>query len=130
MGLEHAKHNESLCKELSEKKVYFDWIVTTAFYSALHYVEHQLFPLTVGPSTFSSFDTYYSRFKVNNDNKHYARKRLVYSNISSDAGAAYNWLMDNCWTAKYYDYTTCEQDADIAIQKLEKIKAAMTKSLV
>jgi len=123
MSLDHAMHNEELCYLLNNDKKFCDWVVTTAFYSSLHYSEYQLFPFKIGPTEYSSFDVYYNAFKSNNDNKHDARKRLVYSNINSKAGAAYNWLKDLCWTARYYDYQITKEEADAAVEKLQIVKA-------
>ncbi|MBB6131424.1 hypothetical protein [Mucilaginibacter lappiensis] len=127
MSLNHAKHNEDLCNKLNIDKKFCDWIVTTAFYSALHYSEYQLFPFKIGPTEYASFDLYYDAFKTSRDNKHDTRKRLVYSNINATAGAAYNWLKDLCWTARYYNYMITEQEADVAVSKLEIIKTHLSK---
>lgn len=127
MSSDHALHNEELASELLLGKKYYDWVITTAFYSALHYSEFQLFPFQFGPSEYSCFDDWYPAFKSNQDNKHDARKRLVYSNISATAGAAYNWLKDECWTARYYDYTANEEYAKTAILKLKIVKAELSK---
>ncbi|RYX87218.1 hypothetical protein EON73_01810 [bacterium] len=130
MSLNHAKHNEDLCNKLHGDQCYFDWIITTAFYSALHYSEYQLFPFILGPTEYTNFDVYYDAFKRNKDNKHDARKRLVYSNINPQAGAAYNWLKDLCWTARYYDYDITKEEADIALNKLNIIKSHISKNII
>lgn len=127
MSLAHAQHNEALCNKLYTERSFFDWVVTTAFYSALHYSEFQLFPFSIGPTEYADFDIYYGIFKSLNDNKHDARKRLVYSNIHSKAGAAYNWLKDLCWTARYYDYDISVDEAREAVNKLNIIKSYLTK---
>jgi hypothetical protein len=127
MSLAHAQHNEELCDHLNVDKKFRDWIVTSAFYSALHYVEYQLFPFTIGPTEYQTFDVYYGAFKKNNDNKHDARKRLVYSNVHSKAGAAYNRLKDLCWTARYYDYDIEEEESNTAVIDLGIVKSYITK---
>ncbi|HEY5325673.1 MAG TPA: hypothetical protein VIJ27_01630 [Mucilaginibacter sp.] len=127
MSLAHAKHNEALCNKLNDEKVYFDWVVTTAFYSALHFSEYQLFPFSIGPTEYPDFDVYYGVFKSLRDNKHDARKRLVYSNIHSKAGSAYNWLKDLCWTARYYDYDISIAEANESVNKLNTLKTYLTK---
>lgn len=38
MSKEHEQHNEELCDFLIADGKFTDWIVTTSFYSALHYV--------------------------------------------------------------------------------------------
>lgn len=44
MPLNHAKHNYEVCFFLYEKTKYNDWIITTAYYSAIHFVYYKLFP--------------------------------------------------------------------------------------
>lgn len=127
MTAEHASHNERLANELLEGKKYFDWVITTSFYSALHYSEFQLFPLKFGPTDYTCFEDWYHAFKNTKDNKHDARKRLVYSNIDAKAGAAYNWLKDECWSARYFSYTATEEDAKEAIRRLNILKTHITK---
>jgi len=33
-----AQRNEQLSKKLKNEGIYLDWVITTAFYAALHYV--------------------------------------------------------------------------------------------
>lgn len=127
MSLDHAKHNQELCVHLNTDKKFTDWIVTTAFYSALHYVEYQLFPFKIGPTEYINFDVYYDAFKKDKDNKHDARKRLVYSNVHSKAGSAYSFLKDLCWTARYYDYEVSVEESDQALVKLNEIISHISK---
>lgn len=130
MSLNHAKHNEELCKKLYHEKHFFDWVITTAFYSALHYSESKLFPMQYGSVIYYSFDRYYQAFKMQNDNKHNARKRLIYSNVHVSAGAAYSWLKDYCWNARYYNYQINEIEAATAILKLDILISYLTKQTV
>ena len=127
MRLDHAIHNEDLCRKLYLKSCSFDWVITIAFYSALHYSQYEVFPFQVGNRIYHNFDDYYNVFKSNKDNKHQARQRLVYSHISASAGAAYRWLKDNCWSARYYSYLVDESDARIALEKLDIIKSHLSK---
>lgn len=127
MSLEHALHNEKLCLKLHQENEFLDWVITTAFYSALHYSEFQLFPFTFGPHEYPDFDSWYNIFKSSKDNKHDARKRLVYSNISPIAGSSYSFIKDLCWTARYYEYKMSENDANIAIEKLRIVKGELKK---
>jgi len=100
MKLNHALHNEELCRKLHSEDHFQDWVIISAFYSVLHYSEYELFPFQVGASVYHDFDKYYKLFKMARDNKHDARLRLVYSNIDIHAGAAYSWLKVNCWSAR------------------------------
>lgn len=46
MRKQHAIHNEEACDFLLSSNKFNDWVITTAFYSALHFVQHEIFPLT------------------------------------------------------------------------------------
>lgn len=46
-SLKHASHNEEVCNYLTLKQEYSDWIITTAFYTALHFVSYEIFPFTL-----------------------------------------------------------------------------------
>ena len=43
-NLEHAEHNEKAYRYLCQEPEFSDWIITTAFYSAIHYIRHRMFP--------------------------------------------------------------------------------------
>ena len=66
MSLGQARHNEKLCLFLDDNSEYPDWVVTTSYYSAIHYV-YQLFPLKIiiGGKTksFENFYRYYSHIR-------------------------------------------------------------------
>ena len=40
--LSQAQHNEKLGETLKQSLLYKDWLITTAFYAAVHYVEYEL----------------------------------------------------------------------------------------
>ena len=42
LHLSQAKHNEELAKELKQGLTYKDWLITTSFYAAVHYLEYWL----------------------------------------------------------------------------------------
>lgn len=127
--LNHAAHNEELCRKLRAENNFLDWVIITGFYSALHYSDYELFPLQIRNMVYDDFDGYYKVLKNNKDNMHFARQRLIYSNIATAAGSAYQWLKDNCWYARYYNYLVDEKDANIALEKLDIIKSCLSKSL-
>lgn len=49
----HGQHNEEVCDLLLLQKKYPDWVITTAFYAALHFVSYKIFPFNhkVPPDT-------------------------------------------------------------------------------
>lgn len=57
--LAHAGHNEQVCKHLCSKPSYSDWVITTAFYSAIHYVRHLMLPVIVNGKSYSDFEHFF-----------------------------------------------------------------------
>lgn len=124
---EHALRNFDLCKKLLEEGKYNDWVITTAFYSAVQFIEFTLFPLVVNKVEYSDFDEYYET-KSNNGfpNKHNIRKRLVSDKIPS-IRSHYRELLDDCHTARYYCYNTSPSKAIEAKKNIEFIKSECLK---
>ncbi len=132
MRLQHGKHNEDLCLIIKELKIYNDWVVTTAFYSCIHYVEHKIFPLTINGITFKKFNDYYRSLSPNKSmdspriSKHEAKIELVEVYIKS-VSSKYRWLYDTCMTTRYKNYIISNMIADISVQTLGIIKKACTE---
>jgi len=126
----HAEHNERACSFLYEDGKYPDWVVTTAFYSALHYVQHQMFPADIKLKTYTSFENYYNGhyYNVKNKpNKHVSTINLVFSEIGPEEGALYKWLHDTCRTARYRSFQTHPDVAKKSRDKLVLLKESITK---
>ena len=123
-SLDHAQHNERVCNYLDKKAEYGDWVITTAFYSALHYLRHKIFPLRfkkeekqITVKEFESFCT----IKAITHGKHAAFSRLVEEkarNVADD----YNQLKDISWTARYHDYNYDRAISKLAKKRLNNIK--------
>lgn len=80
MRKEHAIHNEAACDFLLSSKRFNDWVVTTAFYSALHFIQHELFPLINAGKSYPDLNIYYGsvlRKKQKGLTKHHATLQLV-----------------------------------------------------
>lgn len=124
MRKEHALHNESLCEHLLKHGSYNDWVVTTAFYSALHFVYHQLFPLTLSGTTYLNFNDYYHaevKGKSMNLSKHAATVHLVSQELSPCYGA-YKNLYDMCMFSRYNNYRVTPLKAKVAKSNLDIVK--------
>lgn len=129
MKKKHAQHNESACDYLFKSKKFNDWVVTSAFYSALHYVQNEIFPLTEGTKTFNNFENYYSyqkSLKADSPNKHTMTKNLVKTYIPK-ASAFYVRLFDSCMNARYVNYDVSFPKAKISREDLESIKKHLKK---
>lgn len=130
MRRKHAEHNEALCRHLVRHGQFNDWVVTTAFYSAMHYVYHQLFPLKIGKDNYTDFNDFYHREGLTRygraASKHNVTVKLVFEFLKA-AGPAYRGLHDMCFHARYKNYQISDAEAKAALQRLEIVKAACKK---
>lgn len=96
---------------------YCDWIVTTAFYAALHFVEHKLFhpPITPFPSLGDAKISYGAI------SYHKAREYVIADHFP-EIKAAYAFLSKESHTSRYIDYHTTKPTADKARSSLAHIK--------
>ena len=131
--LQHAKHNEDACNYLHQNGEFRDWVITTAFYSALHYILYEVLPLKVNGKTYKTFSKYYKEIvEVNNAelqiqiSKHDAQLDLVKERIP-DAYESYRWLYESCMNSRYNDYKVSKRKADETIKHLTMIKSHLTK---
>lgn len=129
MSKPHAQHNENVCNDLHNcGKGYNDWVVTTAFYSALHYVRHKIFPFdeTIGGKKvkITSIDQYYTIKQAQGwrGSKHKLLKTVVGRKIGK-ISPNYNRLHDWSQYARYTNYQVSEDRAKAAILNLKSIKS-------
>ena len=129
MNLEHALHNEEACNHLQKVKGFEDWILTTAFYSSLHFVNHKLFPMKVGGVNYTTFNTYYANVVRKSSKAVSKHTAIIYLLNSSEKeiNKEYKWLFDACHTARYSDYKVSPAIAKTATDYLQKIKLHCTK---
>lgn len=126
----HAKHNEDACEFLLNDGKYCDWVVTTAFYSALHYVQNEIFPKEINGKFYSNFNKYYNEFyagSINKPDKHNSTVSLVKTQIGEQAHQNYEWLFGLCMTARYRNYQTHPFIAEEALKRLQRIKTYLKK---
>ena len=127
----HAAHNEAACDLLHKSADFPDWVITTAFYAAMHGIYERLFPLKVGSTTYASFDIYFGqRFPrgpgQGRGTKHEATVDLVRQHLPHVA-SNYRLLKDACFNARYRNYVVKPQEAAIARQQLQLIKSGLIK---
>ena len=126
----HALHNAKACTFLNDGKDFPDWVVTTAFYAALHFVQHEVFPASMNNRNYLSFENYYNGHyggKQNKPNRHLSTINLVYSEIGNDAGVIYEWLHDACRTARYRNFNTDPKISSASIERLEELRTYFSK---
>ena len=126
---EHALHNEQTCEYLRLKDDYKDWVITTAFYSALHFVSSKIFPFKVpaieGKQTeIISIDQYFNYVKAKSKalSKHELMLELIDKNFTDNTWTYYSWLLSAATTARYSHYQYQLEIANRAIDYLKKIK--------
>ena len=126
-SLEHAKHNEQVCNYLGKKEAFGDWVITTAFYSAMHYVRHLMVPVTIDGITYNDFECLFVKMKSIMEGRHGFMKSYVVSNFPEIA-LEYSKLHDMSTTARYTSYTYTREQAKQAKGYMENIKLYVIKS--
>lgn len=125
-SLQHAEHNKKVCFALSDMKAnYDDWVITTAFYSAIHFLRHKIFPLQFvnneGNSiTVDNFEQYCIR-KGEYSKKHSLMRKIIEDNCPADIAAAYNQMLDASWTARYNQYKFSNKISRLSQKRLNAI---------
>lgn len=125
-SLNHALHNEKVCKYLNKKPENGDWVITTAFYSARHFLEYKIFPIDMDVNgkkiTITGFDKY-CLINGTTRSKHSVFTELV-EEKTPELADHYNHLKDSSWTARYSRY---EYDRDIVNIALDRFKIIKSK---
>ena len=127
----HAAHNEAACDLLHAASEFPDWVVTTAFYAAMHAVYERLFPLKTEGASHATFDAWFSQHfsrRTGHDRptKHEATVDLVKKHLPSVA-SNYRLLKDSCFNARYRNYKVRPEEATIARHQLQQIKSALLR---
>jgi hypothetical protein len=127
----HALHNENACDFLLTDGRFNDWVVTTAFYSALHFAHHELFPGVYDGVHYNTPGSYFRGLRkriIGGQSaplgKHAATVRLVRRHLP--IYQEYNCLYNNCMTARYIDYQVDEKKANYARGLLRVIKSRLS----
>lgn len=125
--LDHALHNENVCDYLDLKGNAYDWVITTAFYTSLHFVTYKIFPFEVtaiqGKKVkIENIDDYY-RYTGNwkKITKHELMADLV-STHCLDISPDYDWLLSMSMNARYVNYQHDKLIANRARSLMKKIK--------
>lgn len=126
LPLEHALHNEACCNFLKEDGRYQDWVITTAFYAALHFLKYKIFPFTEDEQSHVDFDSYCHflkrRYKISNTIHPHEVLRDLAERRAKSISVRYENLFDLCRTARYHDYHLDERFVTEALNDLAAIK--------
>jgi hypothetical protein len=120
-SLNHAKHNESVCNYLGRKDDFSDWVITTSFYSALHYVRHLMFPLTDNGKLYNDFETYFCENKSFGIGRHGFQQQYVIVHYP-DINFEYGRLLEMSSIARYSNCVYTREQAKLAKDYLVIIK--------
>lgn len=114
-----GERNQELSNILLKGKKYYDWVVTTAFYSSIHYVEDYALPNKIMGKECKDILDVKRAYKM--DGRHAARERMAFEKISNQIGARYKWLDDHSRNARYKTYKLQPAEALKAKEYLEYI---------
>lgn len=98
--LYQAQHNEGLLSELLASLSYKDWLVTVAFYSAIHYVEAAFFnnPTIVHTDTCIPIDPNTGKWS---HSPHNWRMKLLWDNSPEYVWRSFRSLYNESYIARY-----------------------------
>ncbi len=118
----HGERNKKLSSELFIGKVYYDWVITTAFYSAIHFVEDKILPCKVTSEYCRNISEVKKAYRMNG--RHSSRERLVFDNLPLKIAVKYKWLDDKSRYSRYTTFKITPTEADKAQQYLKEIREA------
>ncbi|MER2996145.1 hypothetical protein [Pontibacter populi] len=116
---DHGERNKALSEQLLDGKVYYDWVITTAFYSSIHFVEDKILPCTINGVSCSNINDVKSAYKM--AGRHQSRERLVWEKMSSLTAIKYKWLDDRSRNARYTTFKITIAEAEKAKEYLQAI---------
>jgi hypothetical protein len=125
MSQAHALHNEQACDALFKLTGFNDWVVTTAYYAALYFLNHKIYPLTVEDKSFENPDEFWRANRLKYDGRHGAAVALAYQ-VVPEAAKEFHSLKDACMNARYKSYIVSDKIAIHARYCLSVVKRACT----
>ena len=117
---EHSIRNSKLAKELFAGKKYFDWVITTSFYSAIHIVEERCLPRKIAGNTCDNIGE--AMLAYGYRSRHQAREKLVHDSLDLQISIKYKWLDDQSRNARYKTFKIKPQLAKKALEFLDSIQ--------
>jgi hypothetical protein len=123
--LNHARHNKDACDYIYTDGNFPDWVVTTAFYSCLHFIKNKLFPLRYTndfgkTKTYNNFEHAVRDLKHHDQTKHEFLAELT-EEILEETSDKYRQLMDLCMKARYRNYKITEDEVVFARNVLKEV---------
>lgn len=121
----HGERNKTLAEDLNNGKKYYDWVITTSFYSAIHFLEDLLIPSTIGAQECKNIQEVKNAYNLRG--RHIARLKLIQMNAPLDIAIGYKWLDDRSRYSRYTTYKITPAEASKALQYLNAIHTHCSK---
>lgn len=122
MKKEWADRNAELSEHLSIKGNYDDWVITTAFYAAIHYIDHKLFPVKDEHRNVTYTDIIHAKTILKKQESPHATRKTLVGMYMIEIIPAFNFLYDACMFSRYKSYKVKKWQVEKAKRSLEKIK--------
>lgn len=119
--LKHAEHNFSACEALRENGAFPDWVATTAYYAANHFIKYALFPIEIEGVEYGDLDQCHFNGNRGPIGKHELLVRLVKEHFPS-IGRDFEIMHNDCISARYIDYDISPAVAERSFKALSKIR--------
>ncbi|OAV67604.1 hypothetical protein Barb4_02399 [Bacteroidales bacterium Barb4] len=123
--IKHALHNEKICNYLGKNESHSDWVIITAFYSALHFTRHLIVSECLGGSGIVSFENIFLQNKRYSDGRHGFQKyyiNLHHPDICFEYEKLHEWSVNARYNTHEYDRGTATK----AKAYLKRIKEYVT----
>ncbi len=121
--LDKAIHNRQVCNILFATGNASDWVLTTAFYSTIHFVYYELFPdkfdIRNRPASCGTFDEYY-RMLNSHESKHSVTEDLV-NEYLTEIGTSFSTLRKMCFNARYKFYQVTQDEITLVRECIDEI---------
>ena len=126
MKRDHGKHNKRVCDKLHLQEEYKcnDWVVTTSFYSSIHFIDHALFPCDYKGNRLNNINDAHSVIRANS--KHQTRAILL-EKLRPKHKGDYSLLISESQNARYVNYQISDPIATRAVAALGKIITSYDK---
>ena len=124
-NFQHAEHNREVYLYLCQKPEFCDWIITTAFYSAIHYVRFRMLPFEVTYKTtktvYSEFESLFNALRKDNEGRHGFQLKWVGTHYS-EIKFSYRRLHELSNEARYINYQFPSEIIPEIYTHLERIR--------
>lgn len=119
--LDHAEHNFELCEKLLNEEKYFDWVITTAFYSSIHFIDEKVFDFEYNNHIYESIEQAHRSSLLKGASRHQTRRNIVEISLRNCLND-YNELDKACRSARYTNYKVSKRKANDMFDRLKNIK--------